>query len=78
MSVDILLNLLNNSRNRYQMRGLSSSFEHFIALSQLNKFNNTGAQMYDCIHHMTLKILFKSTLKRHNSNYKPEHSDLGL
>ena len=31
--------------------------EHFIAFHELNKFNNTRAQMLDSIYHMTLGLL---------------------
>ena len=31
--------------------------EHFIAFHELNKFNNSRAQMLDSIYHMTLRLL---------------------
>ena len=46
MSAHVLLNLLNELRKRDKMCGL-----------QVNKFNNTGAQMLDSIYNRILKLL---------------------
>ena len=54
MSAHVLLNLLNELGKRDKMRGLSSILSLF---HELNKFNNTRAQMLDYIYHMTLKHL---------------------
>ena len=54
MSAHVLLNLLNESRKRYKMRGLLSSLSFFR--NEFNKFNNTRARMLDYIYHMTLKL----------------------
>ena len=59
MSVQDLLNLLNELRKRDKMRGLPSILSLFR--EEFNKFNNTGAQQLDSIYHMTLnyfKIIF--------------------
>ena len=55
MSAPVLLNLLNESRKRYKMRGLQSILSLFP--NEFNKFNNTGAQMLDTIHHISLKLI---------------------
>ena len=55
MSAHVLLNLRNELGKRDQMRGLPSILSLFR--NELNKFNNTGAQMLDSIYHMTLKFL---------------------
>ena len=57
--VHVLLNLLNELGKRDKMRGLSSILSLF--LNELNKFNNTRAQMLDSIYHMTIKH-FKSCI----------------
>ena len=57
MSAHVLLNLLNELRKRDKMRGLPSILSLFR--NEFNKFNKTGAQMLDSIHHMT------NTLKSH-------------
>ena len=41
MSAHVLLNLLNELRNRGKMRGLSSILS--LLRNKFNKFNNTGA-----------------------------------
>ena len=51
MNVLVSLNLLNELRKRYKMRGLSSIL--FLFRKEFNKFNNTRAQMFDSIYHMT-------------------------
>ena len=51
MSAHVLLNVLNKLRKRDKMRGLPSILSLFR--NELNKFNNTGAQMLDFIYHMT-------------------------
>ena len=53
MSAHVLFNLLNKLRKRDKMRGLSSTLSLFR--NKFNKFNNTGAGMFDSIYHMTLK-----------------------
>ena len=55
MSAHVLLNLLNELRQRDKMRGLPSILSLFHKM--FNKFNNTGARMLDSIYHMTLKLL---------------------
>ena len=54
MSAHVLLNLLNRLRKSDEMRGLLSILSLFHY--EFNKFNNTGAQMLDSIHHLTLKL----------------------
>ena len=55
MSVHVLLNLLNELWKSDKMRGLPS----FLLLfrNKFNKFNNTGARIFDFIYHMTLKLI---------------------
>ena len=55
MSGHVLLNLLNELRQRDEMRGLPSILSHLS--NEFNKFNNTGARMLDSFYHMAL-ILF--------------------
>ena len=55
MSAHVLLNLLNELRKRYKMRGLPSILSFFRI--DFNKFNNTGAQMLDSIYHRAFKLL---------------------
>ena len=55
MSVDVLLNLLNELGKRDKMRGLPSILSLFR--TEFNKFNYTGARMLDSFYHMTFKIL---------------------
>ena len=57
MSAHVLLNLLNELRKRDKMLGLPSILSLFH--NEFNKFNNTGARMFDYIDHMT------NTLKSH-------------
>ena len=47
--------LLNESRKRDKMRGLSSILS--LLSNEFNKFNNSGTRMLDSIYHMALKIL---------------------
>ena len=54
MSVIVLLNLLNVLGKRDKMQGLSSILTLFH--KEINKFDKTGAQMLDSIHHMQLKL----------------------
>ena len=54
MSAHVLLNLLNELRKRNKMRGLLSIL--FLYRNEINKSNNTAAQMLDSIYHMTLKL----------------------
>ena len=50
MSAHVLLNLLNEFRKSDKKRGLQSiSFFR----NEFNKFNKTGAEMFDGIYHMT-------------------------
>ena len=53
MSAHVLLNLLNRLRKRDKMQSLSSILSLF--LKEINKFNNTGAQMLDSIYPLTFK-----------------------
>ena len=53
MSIQVLFNLLNKMEKGNKMWGLPSIPSLFY--SKL-KFNNTGAQMFDSIYHMTLKL----------------------
>ena len=55
MSAHVLLNLLNELRERDKMRGLPNILSLFR--NELNKFNNTDARMLDSIYHMNLKYL---------------------
>ena len=55
MSAYILLNLLNEFRERDKMRGLLSILSLFC--NKFNKFNNTRARMLDSIYQMTLRLL---------------------
>ena len=57
MSAHVLLDLLNKLRKRDKMWGLPSILSLFR--NELNKFNNTEAQMLDSIYHMTLKYVKK-------------------
>ena len=50
MSALVLLNLLNELRNRYKMGGLPSILSLFC--NKFNKFNNTGARILDYIYHL--------------------------
>ena len=56
MSAHVLLNLLNELGKKTRCEALPSILSVFP--NKLNKFNNTGAQMQDSIHHMTLKSHF--------------------
>ena len=53
MSAHVLWNLLNELRKRDKKRGLPSILSLFR--NKFNKFNYTGAQMFDSIYHMTLR-----------------------
>ena len=55
ISAHVLLNFLNELGKRDKMRGLSSILSLFC--NELNKFNNTRAQMLDSIYHMKLRLL---------------------
>ena len=55
MSAHVLLNLLNELRNKDKVRGLPSILSLFR--NEFNEFNNTRAQMLDSIYHMTLRML---------------------
>ena len=55
MSAHVLLNLLNELRKIYKMRGLPSILSLFR--NEFNKFNNTRARLLDSIYHMTVKLL---------------------
>ena len=54
MSAHVLLILSNELRKSDKMRDLLRFF-----CNEYNKFNNTGAQMLDSIHSMTLKLLVR-------------------
>ena len=54
MSAHVLLNLLNELRNRDKMPGSKSILSLFCI--KFYKFNNTGARMLDSIFHMTLLL----------------------
>ena len=56
MSAHVLLNLLNELRNRDKMRGLPSIILSLF-LNEFNEFNKTRARMLDSIYHMTLGLL---------------------
>ena len=58
MSAHVLLNVLNELRNRDKMQGLPSNLSLFH--NEFNKFNDTRARMLDSIYHMTIKITGKS------------------
>ena len=51
MSAHVLLNLLNKLRKSDQMGGLPTIL--LLLRNEFNKFNNTGARMFDSIYHMT-------------------------
>ena len=55
MSAHALLNLLNEWRKSDKMQGLPSILSLFC--NKFNKFNNKGAQMFDSIYHMTVRLL---------------------
>ena len=55
MSAIVSLNLLNDLALKYKKRGLLSILSLF--LNEFNKFNNTGARMFDYIYHITLKLI---------------------
>ena len=50
MSAHVLLNLLNEVRNRDKMIGFLSILSLFR--NEFNKFNNTRARMLDSIYHI--------------------------
>ena len=51
MRAHVLLNLINELRNRDKMRGLQRMLS--LLCNELNKFNNTGTRMLDPIYRMT-------------------------
>ena len=53
MSAHVLLNLLNELGKRDKLRGLPSIL--YLFRNELNKINNTRAQMLDSFYHMTLR-----------------------
>ena len=55
MSAHILLNVLNKLGKSYKTSGLQSRLSPFC--NTFNVFNQTGAQMFDSIYHMTLNLL---------------------
>ena len=57
ISAHVLLNLLNKLRKADKTRGLSSILSLF--LNEFNKLDNTEAQMFESIYHMTLRLLKK-------------------
>ena len=62
MSAHVLLNLLNELRERDKMRGLPSILSLFR--NEFDKFNSTRARMLNSIYHMT--NTFKSHFGRKN------------
>ena len=58
MSAHVLLNVLDELRKRYKMRGLSIILSLFR--NEFNQFNRTGARILDSIYHMAFKIILKS------------------
>ena len=63
LSAHVLLNSLNELRKRDKMRGQPSILSLFLQ----RVYNNTGAQMFDSINHMTLnliKITFLALISR--------------
>ena len=58
ISARVLLNLLNELRKIYKMRGLPSISSFFC--NEFNKFNDTGARMLDSIYHYDIKMTLKS------------------
>ena len=57
MSAHVLLNLFNDFGKNDEMRGLSSILSLFR--NELNKFNNTGAQIFDSIYHYDIRVTLK-------------------
>ena len=55
MNAHVLLNLINKLEKRDNKRGLPSILSLFR--NEINKINNTRAQMLDSIYHITLRIL---------------------
>ena len=55
MNAHALLTFLNNVRKSDKMRGLLSISQ--VVRNKLNKFNNTGAGMFNPNYHMTLILL---------------------
>ena len=55
MSAHVSLILLNELGKRDNIRGLPSILSLFR--NEFNKFNNTGAHMFDSIYHMALNYL---------------------
>ena len=53
MSAHVLLNLLNEWGKEVKCEAGQAFYLFFC--NEFNKFNNTGAQMLDSIHHRTLK-----------------------
>ena len=60
MSARVLLNLLNKLGKRDKMRGLPSILSLFR--NEFNKYNYTGALIYDYIYHMTIKLFSNHAL----------------
>ena len=67
MSAHVLLKLLNELGKSDKMPGLPSILLLFH--NKFNKFNNTGAQMLDSIHHMTLKLIKHSIFGMKTSRF---------
>ena len=55
MSAHVLLNLLNELRNRDKKQSLLIILSLFR--NKFNKFDNTGARILDSIYHMTLRLV---------------------
>ena len=69
MTAHVFLNLLNELGERNKMQCLPSMLS--LVHTELNKFNYTGAQMFDSIYHMTLKLIKKSHFWHVNNKILP-------
>ena len=69
MSAHVLLYLLNELGKRDKMRGLPSILSLFR--NKFNKFNRTGAQIFDSIYHMTINLLLKPQFLYRNAGILP-------
>ena len=65
MSAHVLLNLINEMRKRYKMRGLPSILSLFR--NKFNQFHNTRTRMLDSIYHTAFYLSYdiNITLKAH-------------
>ena len=69
ISAHVLLNLFNELGKSDKMRGLPIIL--LLFRNELNKFNNTGGQMFYFIYHMTLKLIKTSHFWRENVKILP-------